>query len=69
MKSKQHPSDYPDCITNLWEEVEAHIWLLRQDTQDYPPGWYFCDETSDFHGPFSTREEACDFLRLYVENL
>jgi len=34
------------------------------------PGWYFWDETwADYHGPFSTRDEAEDALIEYAKQL
>jgi hypothetical protein len=52
-----------------WEEVESHVWLLKEDEGNYMKGWYFADETEGFHGPFSTIDEARSNLTRYAKEL
>lgn len=35
------------------------------DLKDFSVGWYFSDETEQFNGPFSSRQEALDSLDAY----
>jgi len=43
------------------------IVLLDKGTEEYPPGWYHCDEVEQLHGPFSTLEEAAIAYNEYME--
>jgi len=52
-----------------FSEIESHIHVLKENTPDYEPGFYFSDETGDLHGPVSTLEEAKANLKMYAENL
>lgn len=59
--------------TMIQDKEVQDIWLNEETTLgdgiEYLPGWYFTDETSDFHGPFGTREEAIQMLNQYCETL
>lgn len=37
--------------------------------QTYLPGWYFHDETGDYHGPFATRDEAVAGCQRYCDTV
>lgn len=42
-----------------------HIYLNNTDSDKYLKGWYFCDETEDLNGPFSTLEECEEIFKKY----
>ncbi len=50
-------SDFVQDGNNLWYTVEGD--------ENHLPGWYFSDETEDFHGPFASRAEAEKNLAKY----
>lgn len=52
-----------------FEEVEHNIHVLRESVKDWQAGWYFEDETEQFHGPFGTIEEARELLAEYIKTL
>lgn len=46
-----------------------YIYLLEEDVNEYPKGWYFSDETEQLNGPFGTLEEAEKIFIAYCERL
>jgi len=44
------------------------LWLIMpgDESKDYPPGWYFCDEAEQLNGPFGTIDEAAEAFKQYV---
>jgi hypothetical protein len=55
-------TDYDRFIHYYSEPTYRHGDIL-------PPGWYFSDESYDYHGPFSTRAEAIELFNTYVTEL
>ncbi len=56
------------------EQTDRYIWKIEAgDAEDDPnvngPGWYFVDEAEQFNGPYSSRQEALDSLKSYMEHL
>lgn len=49
------------------KEVEPHIWLVMEETEDYHPGWYFDNEISTLEGPFSSIEECRAIYKEFLE--
>lgn len=50
-------------------KVETYIFVNEVEDDRFHLGWYFSDETSELHGPFSTIEETRTLLNNYVKSL
>jgi hypothetical protein len=48
--------------------VHFHIYLIREETEEYLAGWYFSDEIDRLHGPFGTFEETKELYENYVNH-
>jgi len=57
-----------------WVNHGNEIWQLLERHGDPDGdiclrGWYFCDETEGFNGPFSSRKKAEAALTAYADRL
>jgi len=50
-------------------KVEDCIFVNEIEDERFLLGWYFADEISVLHGPFSTIEETRTLLNNYVKTL
>lgn len=55
-------NDYDRFIHCFMQPTPMHGYILEA-------GWYFTDESYDYHGPFSTREETIELFNKYVKEL
>jgi hypothetical protein len=51
------------------KELDKHIVLISDPTDQYLAGWYFTDESWQMHGPFNTIEETRELLQKYIKEL
>lgn len=46
----------------------THIYLAKEDFQEYKKGWYFSDEVSQLNGPYNSLNECYSALTAYCTN-
>ena len=52
--------------------AECLVWKVEEGELDYAPGvsgWFFVDESEQFVGPYSSKQEAVDSLKSYAASL